>query len=561
MTNPATTPGPARQVGLRRRLVVLFVIAGAALLLVVAVLFSSLLQLQHRREATVDRYDPASLAAGDLQAAMLDQETGVRGYYLSGDSEYLEPYTSGQATSDEAFATLERLLRGDEDALTELAATRTAIDEWRTGYAARVVSGTTPGGGGPGRASSAFLDQSRTAFDQVRQALDRLDAAIAVQRDDAVEAWQNAFRTVVAVGIVSVIGLLVVGVIIFIGLRRSVTDPIEQLAGEVRVVARGDYQNPVVGRGPPEIVALGADIDAMRARILDELDRLEAARAEISQQAVELGRSNADLEQFAYVASHDLQEPLRKIAGFCQLLERRYKGQLDDKADQYIEFVVDGAKRMQDLINDLLAFSRVGRTTERFVPVKLNAAADTALANLGSVPEEQGARIDIGPLPTIDGDPRLLAAVFQNLIGNAVKFRGDDDPVVEIRAVSDDETCRILVSDNGIGIDPEYGEQIFTLFQRLHNKSQYEGTGIGLALSKKILEFHGGTIRLVPDAPAAGATFELVLPLRSALPSSGDVTVEAAASTAADAAPPSSASDPDPASPDATTPDDEVLQP
>ena len=508
MTAPVAT---SRRMGLRRRLVVLFAIAGIALLLVVVVLASSLIQLQHRRDAAVDRYDPASLAVGDLRTAMLDQETGVRGYVLSGDQAFLEPYENGGQTGDAALAELDRLLAGSPLAEQELTAARTAVDDWRTGYAARAVLGTVPGGS----RQTAYLQESRAAFDQVRGAIDDLDDAISAERADALDEWRSAFRTVVAVGIVSVVGLVVVGVVIFIGLRKSVTDPIEDLAGEVRTVAGGDLRTSVEGTGPPEIVALGGDIEAMRQRILEELAKVEEAHTAIAAQAIELERSNADLEQFAYVASHDLQEPLRKIAGFCQLLERRYKGQLDEKADQYIEFVVDGAKRMQDLINDLLAFSRVGRTTDRFVPVKLGAAVDAGLANLGTVPDEQGATIDVGDLPTVDGDPRLLTALFQNLIGNALKFRGEADPVIRVRGDVDGDVCRLTVADNGIGIEPEYGEQIFTLFQRLHNKSQYEGTGIGLALCKRIAEFHGGSIRLVTDGGSPGATFEVVLPLRS----------------------------------------------
>jgi light-regulated signal transduction histidine kinase (bacteriophytochrome) len=221
---------------------------------------------------------------------------------------------------------------------------------------------------------------------------------------------------------------------------------------------------------------------------------MEEAREQLAAQAEELARSNADLEQFAYVASHDLQEPLRKVTSFCQLLQRRYADQLDERADQYIEFAVDGAKRMQQLINDLLAFSRVGRTTEEFVEVHCDEALDRALRNLEAAIEDTGAEVVRSPLPAVEGDPSLLAALFQNVIGNAIKFRSDAAPRVEISAEEADGEWSFRVADNGIGIDEAYADRVFVIFQRLHAKETYPGTGIGLALCKKIVEFHGGRI-------------------------------------------------------------------
>jgi light-regulated signal transduction histidine kinase (bacteriophytochrome) len=258
----------------------------------------------------------------------------------------------------------------------------------------------------------------------------------------------------------------------------------------------------------------------MRHRIMEELDasreqeqRLTELAAGLDAQALELRRSNAELEQFAYVASHDLQEPLRKVASFCQMLERRYAGQLDERADQYIHFAVDGARRMQDLINDLLAFSRVGRIAHLDEPVDLNAQLARAEANLAARVEETGATIESDELPTVVGDPGLLALVFQNLVGNAIKFHGDDPPVVRIGARRDGDGWEIEVADNGIGIDPEYAERIFVIFQRLHTRVTYEGTGIGLAMCRKIVEYHGGRIWLDTDAHP-GTTFRFTLPDR-----------------------------------------------
>jgi light-regulated signal transduction histidine kinase (bacteriophytochrome) len=272
-------------------------------------------------------------------------------------------------------------------------------------------------------------------------------------------------------------------------------------------VARGDFDRPVVGSGAREVVDLGEDVETMRARIVAELAALRGAESD-------LRRSNAELEQFAYVASHDLQEPLRKVASFCQLLQQRYGGQLDDRADQYIGFAVDGARRMQDLINDLLAFSRVGRMENPHTDVDCDALVARVRVDLARAIEESDAVIEAGALPTVRGDAGLLRLVFQNLFANAIKFRGDPAPAIEVTAEREDGFWRFRVSDNGIGIDHEYAERIFVLFQRLHPRTQYEGTGIGLAMCRKIVEYHGGRMWLDTDQAAAreGSIFYFTLP-------------------------------------------------
>ena len=234
------------------------------------------------------------------------------------------------------------------------------------------------------------------------------------------------------------------------------------------------------------------------------------------QRSAELTRSNEDLQQFAYVASHDLSEPLRKVANFCQLIERQYADQLDDRGRQYIDFAVDGAKRMQVLIADLLALSRVGRTTERFEQIDLDRKLDQALAALSVAIAETGTRIERPTrLPVVDGDRSLLISLLQNLIGNAIKYRRPDvAPVIQVLAERDDETrmWTIAIKDNGIGIDPQYAERIFVVFQRLHLRDEYGGTGIGLALCRKIVEFHGGQIWLDTVESPPGATFRFTIP-------------------------------------------------
>ena len=250
-----------------------------------------------------------------------------------------------------------------------------------------------------------------------------------------------------------------------------------------------------------------------RQLVREQAARAEAARseAELTRRAQELARSNADLEQFAYVASHDLQEPLRMVASYVQLLARRYKGKLDPDADTFIRYAVDGAMRMQALINDLLAFSRVGTRGKEPVPVPLEKCAERALAHLRLALEESGAEVKVEPLPWVKGDESQLAQLLQNLVGNAVKFRGERPPRIRISATREEDTLTVSVEDNGIGIEPQYYERIFAIFQRLHGKEEYPGTGIGLSICKKIVERHGGRI-WVESTPGQGSTFRFTLP-------------------------------------------------
>lgn len=225
----------------------------------------------------------------------------------------------------------------------------------------------------------------------------------------------------------------------------------------------------------------------------------------------DLARSNRDLEQFAYVASHDLQEPLRMVAIYTQLLAERYGDKLDQEADKYIRYAVDGATRMQTLVQDLLAFSRVGRQGAEFGLTDCAAVVDRALRNLHTAIEESGARIECSDLPAITGDRSQLAQLFQNLIGNAIKFRGAESPRVRITAEKSKQEVILSVADNGIGIAREDADAIFVIFKRLHTRSEYPGSGIGLAICKKIVERHGGRI-WVESEPGHGCTFRFAIP-------------------------------------------------
>jgi signal transduction histidine kinase len=242
------------------------------------------------------------------------------------------------------------------------------------------------------------------------------------------------------------------------------------------------------------------------AHLSVELDERRWAEYRLAQYASELARSNAELEQFAYVASHDLQEPLRMVASFTQLLAKRYQDKLDQDAKEFINFAVDGATRMQTLINDLLAYSRVGIQGKPFKPTDGEAVLKMAVDNLARSIAQSGVIITHEPLPTICGDEVQLIQLFQNLIANAVKFHGQEPPRVHISARRQDGEWVFAVRDNGIGIAPEQQKRIFSIFQRLHHRSEYPGTGIGLAICKKIVERHGGKI-WVESEVGRGATF------------------------------------------------------
>jgi len=239
---------------------------------------------------------------------------------------------------------------------------------------------------------------------------------------------------------------------------------------------------------------------------------LRQSEESLAQQAQELARSNAELQQFAYVASHDLQEPLRMVSSYLQLLARRYRGKLDDDADDFIAYAVDGAERMRSLINDLLAYSRVSTHGRDFELVDCEVVFENAFANLQVAIEESGAVVTHDPLPTVMADDVQLVQLFQNLIGNAIKFRGKEAIRIHISAERGENEWIFSVRDNGIGIDAEYAERIFEIFQRLHSGQEYPGTGIGLAICRKIVERHGGSI-WVHSESGNGSTFQFTIPM------------------------------------------------
>jgi PAS domain S-box-containing protein len=263
-----------------------------------------------------------------------------------------------------------------------------------------------------------------------------------------------------------------------------------------------------------EIVeARTAELKSTNEQLERDIAARELAEQALALKAQELARSNADLERFAYVASHDLQEPLRMVASFTQLLARRYKGKLDAEADEFIAFAVDGANRMQHLIQDLLSYSRLTTRGKRLEPTESRVACDNAVKNLSEAIRDSGAILTVGTLPLVLADSTQLAQLFQNLIGNAIKYRGGNrTPEIRVAAQENGTDWIFSVADNGIGIEPQYFERIFQMFQRLHTRNEYSGTGIGLAICRKIVERHGGRV-WVESQPGHGSTFFFTIPI------------------------------------------------
>ena len=511
----AIAPGPGAPSGGRsarwtiRRWLAVGASASLAVLLVMGVTGGWVLARSSRlSNQLVDVSTPALVDAVRLEAALTDQETGARGYGLTGQTSFLDPYVSGLQDQRKAVAELETLLPGNASARADLTRLLARADVWQTRFG-RPVAAAPPGR--PVALATERADEGKTEFNAVRAASARLQTNLRADSDRAhtdlgrVRGERNwIFASIAAV-------ILVLTALIFAALRRGVTVPLQRLSDDVRAVTGGDFEHRVDSVGPADLRRLARDVDAMRARLSEELAVSNATRERLDQQTAELQRSNAELEQFAYVASHDLQEPLRKVASFCQLLQRRYGDRLDDRAGQYIEYAVDGATRMQTLINDLLAFSRVGRLHHRSATVDLEDLFRRTADALSIAVEESGATLTHDPLPHVTGDPTQLGIIVQNLLSNALKFRAPErPPEVSMTVRNADGMWHFAVTDNGIGIPAEYADKVFVIFQRLHTREAYPGNGIGLALCKKIVEFHGGTIGIDPEhAPGTRITFSL----------------------------------------------------
>jgi signal transduction histidine kinase len=507
-----------RRWSLARRVVALVGVVGLGVLASLVVLVMITTRNEAALGVLVTRDSPTRRLAGELATVLLEQQNAVRGYALSGNPTLRDAYRTAVDREGQLATELRAVLPpNDPSSSTELDRLLSDSAAWRAQAAEPLVASVATHG--PRTVDpqtyplvgQLFAPALENAYALVNQSDARRDATIR-----ELSAFRRAeLIALLAGGAVAVLA----GTAALVLLRHWVTRPVARLATDARRVADGAHNHRVgIPSGPPELTAVAADVERMRSRIVSELAELATSQRELREtrdrlqsQAVDLMRSNRDLEQFAYVASHDLQEPLRKVSGFCQLLQRRYAGQLDERAQQYIEFAVDGAQRMQQLINALLAFSRVGRSEAALAEVSLADVVSEALAELDST-ETADARIEVGELPRVYGDRGLLRQLMANLIGNALKFhRPDTAPEVRIEAARDELGWRISVTDNGIGIDPDFAEKIFVLFQRLHGRESYPGTGIGLALAKRIAEYHGGRIWLDTER-RDGTTIYFTLP-------------------------------------------------
>ncbi|MEW1612807.1 MULTISPECIES: ATP-binding protein [unclassified Streptomyces] len=498
-----------------------------------------LARMSDRTTELVDRIQPARSASFQLQNALLDQETGVRGFALTGDDSFLEPFEAGKAAERERLAQVRQLLGGQKQFAEDLDAIETAARQWRESKAEPLMELVRDEG--PNAAGiSAQLRSSKTDFDTLRRTYGAQQSHLSEARDTLRAELDDArtTRDQVLFALVAFFVLTVVAVSVL--LHRLVGVPLKRLRAASERVRSGSFSQRIEIKGPSDVQAVAGAVENMRRRLVDELGGAQSRETLLAEQTEELRRSNSELEQFAYVASHDLQEPLRKVASFCQLLEKRYGKELDDRGKQYIAFAVDGAKRMQVLINDLLTFSRVGRVHEGRVPVDLGRVLDRALGNLTVAVEESGAVIERpDELPEILGDGTALTMVWQNLIGNAVKFRREDAECrITVTCVREGEDWHLTVSDNGIGIAPEFADKVFVIFQRLHARDEYEGTGIGLALCRKIIEFHGGRIWLDAE-PGEGTRIHFTLPVASDAPQPTTAEPSAPALTASQPGEPS----------------------
>lgn len=422
-----------------------------------------------------------------LLSTVQDAETGQRGFLLTGEASYLMPYTEAtsalatrlsQVTASApahgiALNTVAELTRVVQAKMAEL---QHAVDLRRTaGFAAALALVETNRGQG-------YMTEIRRLVGEMRnQQLATFRREFELQR-----------RRQLQLDLVLGCGVLSGFIVVFMAYRFN-----------LRYVRERD-------RIEREIRSLN---ERLEMRVKQRTAELEAQTKELEVRTADLQRSNADLSQFAYVASHDLQEPLRMVASYMGLLGRRYQAQLDETAQKYIRFAAEGATRMQTLINDLLSYSRAGTQAIEKRRVAAEGVLKSALQNLEVAIRESGARIHSDPLPVIEADEARLVQVFQNLIANSIKFRKPDlRPDISVRAKNSGEEWVFEVGDNGIGFDPRYTDRIFQVFQRLHGPGEYPGTGIGLAICRRIVEHHGGRLWAESET-GVGSTFFFSLPL------------------------------------------------
>lgn len=440
-----------------RALIIGAVIVAALLIFGKAVAYWNIAQLRDDTEWVIHTLEVLDLS-GDVTRRIIDTEVSMRGYVMTGDPDFLTPYDAARPKIDSLFAELTEKVKDNPPQRARIARMKRAADETLKLNEWAIKLRDTDA-----EAAREIVAERRTKIqlDEIRKQVNefqRIERELLVKREADSGTTYRTANTFLAFNLA-------------LGLSG--------IAGFVWMIRR-------------------------------EIATTRAAGEAIQRQAEELAKSNAELEQFAYVASHDLQEPLRAVSGCVQILQKRYGDKLDSGADELIGHTVDGAARMQKLINDLLAYSRITTRGKELLPISAAEAVKHALRNLEVSMRERNAEVIVEALPRVRADETQLALLFQNLIGNGLKFT-KVPPKIKITARRDGGEWMFGVADNGIGIAPEYFERIFGVFQRLHTRDEYPGTGIGLSICRKIVERHGGRMWL-ESQPGAGTTFYFTLP-------------------------------------------------
>ncbi|HEX9996635.1 MAG TPA: ATP-binding protein [Abditibacterium sp.] len=486
---------------LSRRLYQSFGVLSVLLLVVVGFSLFNFRRLGDANRWNIHSYQ-VLIAIQAVNESLYSLDSGVRGFVVSGKEESLLEFERGGRRYAENYAILKRLTADrlvHRQTLDLIQKQHDVFVEKRllpVIALRRSISDPTRGIVATARLAPARRE-ALSAMQTTLQTMERTERRVQEQREMSQETLQHKMEIALVLG--SLLSITLTAGLFHLAVRSS---------------RRLDDANLQLSAEKNRTEATNARLVSINARLEDEVTQRRAAEKRLQQGMVELQRSNAELEQFAYVASHDLQEPLRAVGGCVQLLQKRYAGQLDSRADQFIEHAVEGVQRMQNLIHDLLLYSRVGSKGKPFERVPGEKILAGALQNISVALREGEAKVSHDPLPVWKCEASQIELVFQNLLSNALKFRGDRAPCIHIScAPSDDSLFWVIsVTDKGIGIETQYFERIFVMFQRLHNRTEYAGTGIGLAICKKIVERHGGTV-WVKSEIGQGSTFFFSLPI------------------------------------------------
>jgi signal transduction histidine kinase len=489
------------------------IVSGYAVVMMGAIAAVTLFEMgrMNKEARDVSQADaPAFQQLSDLRKGVLIQRIALFRFVLSsksqpgGDETLVAPFMQAGARLSDDLSRLDEYAANHPQLRGGLAKLRQQVDVWEVQAKEDIAAAQSGSRDVPldDRDDNVQVDAVSATVDGLKEGF--LDV-FNHNTLDIEEVAAKAARIVAAIVLLAVLLTLLTG----LQVARAISQPLRAITNVADRISRGDTVDPPELARRDEIGVLSSGLVRMvqSLRQLAEKERaLSVDIAEYKRVQDELKRSNAELEQFASVASHDLQEPLRMVSSYMGLLKRRYQGRLDADADEFIGFAVDGVTRMQALINDLLSYSRAGREPTPSEPTDSAAALAKALRNLKSAIEEKGALISAGPLPQVMADPLQVSQLFQNLIANGIKFCRDRRPEISVGAERHGAEWTFFVRDNGIGIDPQYADRIFLIFQRLHKREEFAGTGIGLAICKKIVERHGGRIWL-ESTPGQGTTF------------------------------------------------------